>query len=62
MNEKDISSTEEDLSVNSDADDASSNSASATGNDMTSERPRHDALIRKALENCRSQDLILQTL
>ncbi|XP_044732998.1 recombination-promoting nuclease pSLT051-like [Chrysoperla carnea] len=35
MNEKDISSKEEDLSANSD----------------TSERPRHDALIRKALEN-----------
>ncbi|WP_342226358.1 Rpn family recombination-promoting nuclease/putative transposase [Rickettsia endosymbiont of Urophora cardui] len=51
MNEKDISSTEEDLSVDSDADDASSNSASATCNDGSSERPRHDALIRKALEN-----------
>ena len=36
MNEKDISSKEEDLSANS---------------DTSSERPKHDALIRKALEN-----------
>ncbi len=44
MNEKDISSSkEEDLSTNSDASDTSDN--------VTAERPKHDALIRKALEN-----------
>ncbi len=42
MNEKDISSSKtEDTSLDSDAIDASN----------TSERPRHDALIRKAFEN-----------
>jgi hypothetical protein len=40
------------LSVDSDAIDAG-NSASASCNDGSSERPRHDALIRKALENPR---------
>ncbi|KJV81410.1 putative permease [Rickettsia hoogstraalii str. RCCE3] len=50
MNEKDISSTEEDVSANSDdADDISG--ASTTCNNSSSERPRHDALIRKAFEN-----------
>ncbi|MFP3012223.1 MAG: Rpn family recombination-promoting nuclease/putative transposase [Rickettsia sp.] len=50
MNEKDISNTEEDLSANSDAGAASSG-ASTTCDKDASERPRHDALIRKALEN-----------
>lgn len=51
MNEKDISSSKaEDSSANSDDADAISG-ASATCNDGSSERPRHDALIRKALEN-----------
>ena len=41
---------EKDLGTNSDADVASSD-ASANGDNPTVERPRHDALIRKALEN-----------
>lgn len=64
MNEKDISSNkEEDLSTNGNSDIASASisetdvasndtsGASATSDNATSERPRHDALIRKALEN-----------
>lgn len=51
MNEKDISSCKaEDSSVDSDAADAG-NSASSTCTVGSSERPRHDALIRKALEH-----------
>ncbi len=51
MNEKDISSIKQtDLNTNSDTGVAS-NDASDTSDNVTSERPRHDALIRKALEN-----------
>ena len=58
MNEKNISSNkEEDLSTNSDASVAnndvsctsSASNASATGDDATSERPKHDELFKKVM-------------
>ncbi|WCR55954.1 Rpn family recombination-promoting nuclease/putative transposase [Rickettsia asembonensis] len=52
MNDKEISNNKSsELSANNDAADAGNSSSTTYDKDTTSERPRHDALIRKAFEN-----------